>query len=81
MTKADDAASGVLVIIKEYLNELPSWKSQKRPQVDGELAKVIWAELTEKNPDTCPPSLQPTANMMAHLIQVSHFGLIELIPY
>jgi len=75
LTEADDAASGVLVIIKEYLNELPSWKHGKRPHVDGELAKVIWAELTQKNPETCPPSLQPTANMMAHLIQLGLPGL------
>ena len=80
MSEADDAAAGVLVIIKEFLNELPSWEHQKRPLVDEELARVIWAELNEKNPDIYPPALQRTATMMAHLIQVSYFGLIPLIP-
>jgi len=79
--EAGDVASGVVQIIKEFLNELPSSrKHQKRPPVDGELAKVIWAELIQKNPDTCPPSLQRTATMLAHITQVSYFGLIPPIP-
>jgi len=79
LTEADDVVSGVVPIIKEFLNELPSWKHQKRPVVNGELATAVCAELVEKNPGTCPPTLQLTVAMTAHLIQVSYSGPISLI--
>jgi len=57
-----------------FLNELPSWKHQKRPVVNGELAKAICADLIKKN----AVYRQMPSNFTTHGVRDGPLDRIEL---
>jgi len=70
----DTRPSDIVLVIKEYLNEMPYWKDHwEPPTVDPELAKCIYDELAAKNWDLSPQYLRTTVNLMAALTEVNYF--------
>ena len=73
-TEPDVAASDIVRVVKEYLNEMPYWKYRwEPPTVNPELAECIYEELAAKNWDLSPQYLRATVSIMATFAEVSYF--------
>ena len=72
-TERDVAASDIVRVVKEYLNEMPYWRDHWEPlTVNQELAECVYDELAAKNWDLSPQYLRATVNLMAALTEVSY---------
>ena len=75
-TEPDVAASDIVQVFKEYLNEMPYWKYKwEPPTVNKELEECIYKELAAKNWDLSPQYLRATVNIMATFTEVNCYFL------
>ena len=72
-TGPDAAASDIVWVVKEYLNEMPYWKDHwEPPTVDQELAECVYDELAAKNWDLSPQYLRASVDLMAAMTEVKY---------
>jgi len=75
-TEPDAAASDIVRVIKEYLNETPYWNHHWEPlTVNQELEACIYDELAARNWGLCPQYLRATVHLMAAFTEFTYMGL------
>ena len=73
LTGPGAAASDIVRVIKEYVNEMPYWKNHWEPLVVNlELAECVYDELIAKNWGMCPRYLRATVHLMAAFTEVNY---------
>ena len=73
-TEYDAAASDIVRVVKEYLNEMPYWRDHwEPPTVNQEFVECIYDELAAKNWDLSPQYLRATVHLMATMTEVTYF--------
>ena len=74
LSELDATTSGIVQVIKEYLNEMPYWKNHwEPPNVNQDFAECIYDELVAKNWDVSPQNLKITVHLIAALIEVKYY--------